>query len=219
MIRHNLVLASALLLIICLGISDPATAQEQDRFSKFKSISGRGELRGTPANDPLWHEGRFSGYTNYWQTIAWRWRQHGNLFLVAQPDVDQAIGRTASTSPRSWASQASSSNPAFSTPGSGQIPPSFRTPTTRLSARPSTAETSWFGSSRPASLAGALSQGRDGTEYGFSDTDKVPHQYRSVNDRPIVRSSSRMAPGACSSSRPRRAGRPAPLQGASRQSP
>jgi len=37
--------------------------------------------------------GQFSGYTNYWQTIAWTWHQHGNLFLIAQPDVGSAIAQ------------------------------------------------------------------------------------------------------------------------------
>jgi len=37
--------------------------------------------------------GRFSGYTNYWQTIAWSWHQHGNLFLISQPDVGAAIAQ------------------------------------------------------------------------------------------------------------------------------
>ncbi len=37
--------------------------------------------------------GRFSGYTNYWQTNAWSWAQHGNLFLIGQPDVATAIAQ------------------------------------------------------------------------------------------------------------------------------
>jgi hypothetical protein len=35
--------------------------------------------------------GGFSGYTNYWQSIAWNWAQHGNLFLIGEPDFNHAI--------------------------------------------------------------------------------------------------------------------------------
>ena len=39
------------------------------------------------------HRGRFNGYTNFWQTSAWNWHQHGNLFLIGQPDVAKAIAQ------------------------------------------------------------------------------------------------------------------------------
>ncbi|MBN2266306.1 MAG: hypothetical protein JW775_10885, partial [Candidatus Aminicenantes bacterium] len=42
---------------------------------------------------PVTHPGRFSGYTNHWQTTAWSWSQHGNLFLMGQPDVAAAIAQ------------------------------------------------------------------------------------------------------------------------------
>ncbi|MCK7524077.1 MAG: hypothetical protein MZV64_43840 [Ignavibacteriales bacterium] len=42
---------------------------------------------------PVEYPGRFSGYTNYWQTTAWSWRQHGSLFLVGQPDVGRAVAQ------------------------------------------------------------------------------------------------------------------------------
>jgi hypothetical protein len=91
--RNPLAMIAALLLIVTFGAPQRAAAQGQelDRFKKFHFISGIGELRRTPVNEAIWHEGRFSGYTNYWQTIAWRWRQHGNLFLIGVPDVDEAI--------------------------------------------------------------------------------------------------------------------------------
>jgi hypothetical protein len=89
--RHTLALSAALLLIVVVGAPCPAAAQGQDRFDKFKPISGDGQLPGEPARDPVWYNGRFSGYTNYWQTIAWRWRQHGNLFLIGLPDMEEAI--------------------------------------------------------------------------------------------------------------------------------
>jgi len=184
--RHNLVLASALLLIICLGIADPATAQEQDRFDKFKPISGRGDLPGTPANEPLWHEGRFSGYTNYWHTIAWRWRQHGNLFLVAQPDVDKAI----------WQNRADIAE-ELGLPGLGidygfldawlrSNPIELQDPDaeTLRRALDSGDVLAWLEPSSQLGRALFLKAGT-GTEHVISDTDKVPHQYRSEDFRPI----------------------------------
>ena len=45
------------------------------------------------AAPPVEYPGRFSGYTNYWQSLAWSWRQHGNLFLIGQPDVGRAIAQ------------------------------------------------------------------------------------------------------------------------------
>ncbi|MGD0783611.1 MAG: hypothetical protein ABSA30_12200, partial [Candidatus Aminicenantales bacterium] len=35
--------------------------------------------------------GRFSGYTNYWQDLAWTWSQYGNFFQMSVPDVGASI--------------------------------------------------------------------------------------------------------------------------------
>ncbi|HMA53636.1 MAG TPA: hypothetical protein VKT17_04205, partial [Acidobacteriota bacterium] len=57
-------------------------------------MAGFTRLSGQPASAaPIVWRGRFSGYTNYWQSIAWSWHQHGNLFLIAQPDVAAAIAQ------------------------------------------------------------------------------------------------------------------------------
>jgi hypothetical protein len=37
--------------------------------------------------------GEFSGYTNYWHTISWKWSQYGNLYLISQPDVAKSIAQ------------------------------------------------------------------------------------------------------------------------------
>ena len=151
--RNPLIPAATLLLILAFGVPFPAAAQGPDLFDKFKSISGDGQLPEQPVNEQIWHDGRFSGYTNYWQTTAWQWRQHGNLFLIGQPDIGWPSARTQPTSRRNLASRASASIMAFSMPGSSQILSSLRTPTRKNSAGLWTAATSWPGSSRPTSSA------------------------------------------------------------------
>jgi hypothetical protein len=65
-----------------------AAASADDRLGRFTRSSGP-----SPAGSPVVWNGRFSGYTNYWQSSAWSWFQHGNLFLIGQPDVGQAIAQ------------------------------------------------------------------------------------------------------------------------------
>ncbi len=38
--------------------------------------------------------GEFSGYTNYWHSISWEWRQYANLFQISLPRVDRTIAQT-----------------------------------------------------------------------------------------------------------------------------
>ena len=64
------------------------TAAQEDRLAGFVRATGP-----SPSAAPIVQGGRFSGYTNYWQTNAWTWRQHGNLFLVGQPDVGRAVAQ------------------------------------------------------------------------------------------------------------------------------
>ncbi len=78
---------SAVLLATALLMADPVRAAGQDPLARFVRVSGPAAAPGAPVE----YQGRFSGYTNYWQTIAWRWEQYGNLFLIGQPDVRQAI--------------------------------------------------------------------------------------------------------------------------------
>jgi hypothetical protein len=37
--------------------------------------------------------GHFNGYTNYWHSIYWEWRQYGNLFELSLPDVARTIAQ------------------------------------------------------------------------------------------------------------------------------
>lgn len=87
MSRDRTVRATGILLVIILTTS-LVHAAGQDRLAGFTRVSGQ------PAEAaPVVWKGRFSGYTNYWQSIAWSWHQHGNLFLIGQPDIGQAIAQ------------------------------------------------------------------------------------------------------------------------------
>ena len=37
--------------------------------------------------------GAFNGYTNYWHSVYWNWRQYGNLFLMSWPDIPKSIAQ------------------------------------------------------------------------------------------------------------------------------
>ena len=80
---------AGVLLIMALLAPRMVPAQSQEGpLAGFVRASGP-----SSAAAPVVWEGRFSGYTNYWQSIAWRWFQHGNLFLIGQPDVGQAVAQ------------------------------------------------------------------------------------------------------------------------------
>jgi hypothetical protein len=82
---------AVLLVMIFLG-SQPVVGAAEVSLDKFVRLTGPGPAAAAgPA--PVEYPGRFSGYTNYWQTIAWSWRQHGNLFLISQPNVATAIAQ------------------------------------------------------------------------------------------------------------------------------
>jgi hypothetical protein len=83
---------TSILLALALSAARPALASGQDPIGKFVRASGPGPAAAA-ALPPVEYPGRFSGYTNYWQSIAWSWRQYGNLFLIGQPDVGQAIAQ------------------------------------------------------------------------------------------------------------------------------
>ena len=38
--------------------------------------------------------GEFSGYTNYWHSLSWKWSQYGNLYLISQPDVARSLAQS-----------------------------------------------------------------------------------------------------------------------------
>lgn len=86
--RRDRLLTPAALLLATLSVILPllgsGTGQDLDKFVR---ASGN-----APAASVV-HPGRFSGYTNHWQTTAWSWHQHGNLFLIGQPDVAAAIAQ------------------------------------------------------------------------------------------------------------------------------
>jgi hypothetical protein len=84
--RHGICIAAAIL-VLTIAFRVPALPAGQDRLDRLTRISGPGE---NPAG-LVETRGRFSGYTNYWQTLGWTWEQYGNLFLIGQPDVSLAI--------------------------------------------------------------------------------------------------------------------------------
>jgi hypothetical protein len=86
MTYRSFVQALAVLLVLSGATAAPGRAQ--DRLDRFARMSGRG----TGAQAVV-TAGRFSGYTNYWQTTGWKWTRYGNLFLIGQPDVDLAIAQ------------------------------------------------------------------------------------------------------------------------------
>ncbi len=85
--RRSATPSAAALLVLALTVPLTVSASGQTRLDKFVRLSSTG----AEAAAPVEYQGRFSGYTNYWQTIAWRWEQYGSLFLIGQPDVRQAI--------------------------------------------------------------------------------------------------------------------------------
>jgi hypothetical protein len=79
--------AAGILLAVAFLGPPMVRAEGPDRLDRLVRVSGL-----SPAT-PVVSKGRFSGYTNYWQTIAWSWHRHGNLFLIGQPDVAAAIAQ------------------------------------------------------------------------------------------------------------------------------
>jgi hypothetical protein len=89
--RSTRIGVAAIVLGAALAVPKPGTAAGQDPIERFVRLSGPAQTAAPAAS--IEHPGRFSGYTNYWQTIAWSWRQHGNLFLIGQPDAERAVAQ------------------------------------------------------------------------------------------------------------------------------
>ncbi|MBE0712191.1 MAG: hypothetical protein IH583_07385, partial [Candidatus Aminicenantes bacterium] len=62
-----------------------ATAESLDKFVCSAGLA--------PAVSPVVTRGQFNGYTNFWQSVYWKWFQYGNLFLVSQTDVERSIAQ------------------------------------------------------------------------------------------------------------------------------
>ncbi len=88
MSRERMARKAGILLMIAFLAPRMVSAGDEDRLAKLVRSSGS-----PAASTPIVWNGQFSGYTNYWQTIAWSWLRHGNLFLIGQPDVGQAIAQ------------------------------------------------------------------------------------------------------------------------------
>jgi hypothetical protein len=157
-----------------------------DLFGKFEPISRDGQLTGQPVKEPIWHEGRFSGYTNYWQTIAWRWRQRGNLFLIGQPDIREAISQNSAAIAEELGLPGLSLDEGFLDAWLRSDPTDIQDPDAGALRRALDRGDAlvWLDPSSQLGRALFLKAGMD-TEYVPSDADKVPHQYRSSNFRLI----------------------------------
>ena len=72
-----------------LAAAGPAPAQTgPDPLAGLARSSGP-----APGAAALVRDGSFSGYTNYWQNLGWRWVSRGNLFVLGQPDIGRAIAQ------------------------------------------------------------------------------------------------------------------------------
>ena len=78
---------AVLITVLATGARLLASGTVQD-LDEFVRVTGTSQ-----APTPVVYAGRFSGYTNYWQTTAWSWHQQGNLFLMGRPDVALAIAQ------------------------------------------------------------------------------------------------------------------------------
>ncbi len=79
---------TALLLATFAALASLLGSKTGQTLDQFVRLSGT-----SPIPSSVILPGRFSGYTNHWQTMAWSWHQHGNLFLIGQPDVPAAIAQ------------------------------------------------------------------------------------------------------------------------------
>jgi hypothetical protein len=86
--RRALIARMTQIVLVAAVAAVLSAAAPEDRLASFVRLSGS-----SPASSRIDAHGRFSGYTNYWQTNAWSWVQHGNLFLIGQPEVGQAISQ------------------------------------------------------------------------------------------------------------------------------
>jgi len=60
-----------------------------DRLERFKPAGPF-----PSSTPPLVTRGQFNGYTNYWHSVFWTWLQHGNIYLIGQPDVPRSIAQS-----------------------------------------------------------------------------------------------------------------------------
>ena len=82
----RILIAASILGLLAAGPA-PGLAQE-DSLAGFvfeRAAQPEAAVIGTP--------GEFNGYTNYWHSLSWEWRQYGNLFQLSLPQVARTIGQ------------------------------------------------------------------------------------------------------------------------------
>jgi hypothetical protein len=80
--------AYALIVLLALGPLPGAQEKSADFLAGFhwpEDSTRISKIITTP--------GQFNGYTNYWHSAYWEWRQYGNLFQLSHPDVEKTIAQ------------------------------------------------------------------------------------------------------------------------------
>ncbi len=80
--------AHVLIVLLALGTLPGAQEKSADFLDGFRGpedSARTSKIIATPS--------QFNGYTNYWHSDYWEWRQYGNLFLLSHPDVEKTIAQ------------------------------------------------------------------------------------------------------------------------------
>ncbi len=84
-IRTLILIAAILSLLMSCPVLGLVQEDILAGFDFVRIAQPEGAAIGTP--------GEFSGYTNYWHSLSWEWRQYGNLFQLSLPRVARTIGQ------------------------------------------------------------------------------------------------------------------------------
>jgi hypothetical protein len=74
-----------IVVVLIIAVFNLAAGEDLDKFAFTAAFS--------PALSPVVSSGQFNGYTNYWQSVYWKWLQYGNLYLASQPDIERSIAQ------------------------------------------------------------------------------------------------------------------------------
>jgi len=74
-----------IVVVLIIAVFNLAAGEDLDKFAFTAPFS--------PTLSPVVSSGQFNGYTNYWQSVYWKWLQYGNLYLASQPDIERSIAQ------------------------------------------------------------------------------------------------------------------------------
>jgi hypothetical protein len=80
--------AYVLIVLLALGPLPGAQEKSADFLDGFHGPQDSARI-----SNIITTPGQFNGYTNYWHSNYWRWRQYGNLFQLSHPDVEKTIAQ------------------------------------------------------------------------------------------------------------------------------